>query len=451
MCASPYQADLDAALEAATETKHLLIGHDNATEAAKIFKELFPGKKALVVADTNTWRACGEKVHNALAWAGITTDKPFIFDDPAIYAEYKYVDQLEAVLKQTDAIAIAVGSGTINDVTKLSSHHFDRRYISVATAASMDGYTAYGASITYQGSKQTFSCPAPLAVIADLDIIAAAPKGMNASGYADLMAKLTAGADWIVADALGIEPIDPASWQMVQGNLRDWLIDPAGVANGDAQPLENLVAGLMMGGFAMQSLQSSRPASGAEHQFSHLWDMQHHKHNGESVSHGQKVGIGTLASAGLYEFLYTQDFENLDVDAAVAAFPTWDQLTEEVNGLFDVEEIRLKSLEEEKEKFPSPDALRAQLTALKSNWPDVRTRLQKQLPSRATLQANLAAVGAPSTPEAIGVSQEKLREAYRKALHIRRRFTVLDLTYRTGRFDAAMDAIFTGETASAKA
>ena len=73
----------------------------------------------------------------------------------------------------------------------------------------MDGYTAFGASITHEGSKQTFDCPAPRAVMADLEVIAAAPDGMNAWGYADLLAKITAGADWIVADELGVEPIDP--------------------------------------------------------------------------------------------------------------------------------------------------------------------------------------------------------------------------------------------------
>ena len=51
----------------------------------------------------------------------------------------------------------------------------------------------------------------------------------------------------------------------------------------------------MFGGFAMQSSKSSRPASGAEHQFSHLWDMQHHTHNGVAPSHGFKVGVATLA------------------------------------------------------------------------------------------------------------------------------------------------------------
>ena len=68
---------------------------------------------------------------------------------------------------KSSAIPVAVGSGTINDLTKLAAHQLGRPYIVVATAASMDGYTAYGASITHQGSKQTFDCPAPLAVIAD--------------------------------------------------------------------------------------------------------------------------------------------------------------------------------------------------------------------------------------------------------------------------------------------
>ena len=90
----------------------------------------------------------------------------------------------------------------------------------------MDGYTAFGASITFEGSKQTFDCPAPIGVAADLEVIAAAPEGLNASGYADLVAKCPAGADWILADGLGIDPIDPANWEMVQTRLRYWMADP---------------------------------------------------------------------------------------------------------------------------------------------------------------------------------------------------------------------------------
>ena len=114
--------------------------------------------------------------------------------------------QLEAALRPHDAIPVAVGSGTVNDLTKLASHRTGRPYLCVATAASMDGYTAFGASITCQGNKHHFPCPAPAAVVADLDLLSAAPGSMNAWGYADLMAKVPAGADWMVADAVGAEP-----------------------------------------------------------------------------------------------------------------------------------------------------------------------------------------------------------------------------------------------------
>ncbi len=448
MTQSPYQADLDKALTAATDTKYLVIGRDNASDVARTFHTCFSGRKALIVADAETFKICGRKVYDALLAQDIDCDKPFIFEDPSIYAEYKFVDQLEEALNQTDAIPVAVGSGSVNDITKLAACHSGRRYMCVATAASMDGYTAYGASITFKGSKQTFNCPAPLAVVADLNVIAQAPPSMNASGYADLLAKLPAGADWIVANALGIEPIDPPAWQMVQGNLREWLANPAGIATADSAALESLVAGLMMGGFAMQHLQNSRPASGAEHQFSHLWDMESHKFEGHSVSHGFKVGIGTLASSALYEFLYTQPLESLNIEAAVSQWPTWDEMEAEINGLFTIEEIRIKALEEQREKYIPADELRQQLLTLKQAWPELKKRLQKQIPSQAQLADSLQKAGAPSSSEAIGISADKMEEAYRKALHIRRRFTVLDLVHRAGLFEKAMASLF--QSAAAK-
>ena len=226
-----------------------------------------------------------------------------VFADPKLYAEWSFVEELDGVLAATDAVPVAVGSGVINDLTKLCSHHNGRRYMVVGTAASMDGYTAYGASITKDGNKQTFDCPAPLGMVLDPSISAAAPARMSASGYADLIAKIPAGADWMLSDAVGSEPMDDFAFGLVQDGLKEALSDPAGVHAGNVEKVEQLAEGLLLSGFAMQATQSSRPASGAEHQFSHLWDMEHLKYNGASVSHGFKVGIGTLASTAFLEML----------------------------------------------------------------------------------------------------------------------------------------------------
>ncbi len=294
----------------------------------------------------------------------------------------------------------------------------------------MDGYTAFGASITRDGSKQTFDCPAPLGVVADLEVIAAAPEGLNASGYADLVAKCPAGADWILADALGIDPIDPANWDMVQSRLRHWMCDPDGIRRGDLEAVRRLTTSLMFTGFAMQAACSSRPVSGAEHQFSHLWDMEHHTHEGVVPSHGFKVGIGTLASLALYEVLMKTDIERLDVEGAVRAWPNAMANERQIEELFPIPELARKASLESGIKHIDRDALRSQLRLLQQQWPAIRDRLSRQLMPRAEVQGMLRNAGCPVEPEQIGISLQRLHESFLKAYHIRRRFTVLDLIRR---------------------
>ena len=92
----------------------------------------------------------------------------------------------------------------------------------------------------------------------------------------------------------GVEPIVKPVWDTVQAFLRSWVGAPAAIPAGEPGPLAHLLNGLVMSGLAMQEMLTSRPASGAEHQFSHLWDMQRHVHEGRIPLHGFKVGIGTL-------------------------------------------------------------------------------------------------------------------------------------------------------------
>jgi glycerol-1-phosphate dehydrogenase [NAD(P)+] len=395
----------------------------------------------VVVADERTFAAAGADVQESLRAAGLRTGTPFRFG-PDVYAEHRFVETLLQVLGQSEAIPVAVGSGTINDLTKLAAHRLGRPYMAAATAASMDGYTAYGASITFRGSKQTFDCPAPVAVVADLEVIGRAPREMNASGYADLLAKSAAGADWILADAAGEEPIDPDAWNTVQQFLPDWVSSPGGIARSEPEALRRLVVGLMMGGFAMQAARSSRPASGAEHQFSHLWDMQHHTHQGESPSHGFKVGIGTLASLELYEILLKQDLSRIDIDAAVAGWPTLERAESRIAELFGDGELAGKAIEETRAKYPRPERLRAQLELLREQWPALRQRLAGHLAPFRNARGMLREAGCPSEPEQIGISRERLRASYEQAYYLRRRFTVLDVVKRLGLFEAAMEELF---------
>ncbi|MBA4136654.1 MAG: 3-dehydroquinate synthase [Opitutus sp.] len=433
---------LDDALASARETKVLKLGRDQLASAPAVFREQFPGRNAWIISDTVVHPIAGQTVQDLFVAEGLTALPPFLFSCPEVYAEHAFVEQLESALKLHDAVPVAVGSGTINDIVKLAAHRLHRPYLCVATAASMDGYTAFGASITFRGAKQTFQCPAPAAVVADIDIVRRAPPEMTGAGYADLLAKVTAGADWIVADSLGQDKIDPRAWAIVQGGLKQALADPEGARHGQPEAIFALTEGLMLGGFAMQWSKSSRPASGAEHQFSHLWDMEHHVHGGTAPSHGFKVGLATLAVTALYEELLKEPLEHLDEADCCRAWLTPEEAELEVRRCFAGSDFVETAVLETRAKQCSREELARELQILRGAWPDLSRRLKEQLFPLADLRDRLRRVGAPTHPTEIGLTPERVRQSFRRAYHIRRRFTVLDLAVRTQTLEPCLDRIF---------
>jgi glycerol-1-phosphate dehydrogenase [NAD(P)+] len=430
------------ALAAASETRALRIGPGLLAEVGDLFAEQFPGQTAVIIADTTTYQIAGDTVSANFNTAGIPQLEPFIFSDPDLYAEYRFVEELEAFLKTNQAIPVAVGSGTINDLTKLAAHLTQRQYLCVATAASMDGYTAFGASITAGGAKQTFNCPAPQACLADIDIISKAPSAMTASGYADLFAKITAGADWILADSLKVELIDQKAWSIVQGGLHDALSDPEGIKKGDPEAITKLVEGLMLGGFAMQWAKSSRPASGAEHQFSHLWNMENHLHQGEHISHGFQVSIGTIAITALYECFLNTNIEDLDVSASCSKWPQRAESDETALQIFRDTDFPEIGLQETRAKYNNRAELQEQLNLLKENWTEIKNKLAAQVVPYQEAKRRLELVGAPTAPEQISISRARLKATFIRAQFIRRRFTILDVAIRTGYLDQWLEELF---------
>lgn len=392
-----------------------------------MFASLFAGKRAIVVTDATLYEIAAKRVIDAFTREGVAQELPFVFEEKRPYADMTHVDLLTARLASTDAIPVVVGSGSLNDMAKLASHRTARPYLCVATAASMDGYTAYGASIAYNGNKQTFTCPAPAGVVADLDIICAAPSKMTAAGYADLLAKITAGADWILADALDLDPINEVAFHIVQDGLEAALADPLGAKEGREEAIRPLIEGLILGGFAMQWSQTSRPASGAEHLFSHLWDMEHHTYHGVASSHGFNVAIGVLAVTELYEELLSSDLSLLDIDACCARWIDVDEAVADTRRLLAGTDFVELGAAEVAAKHVGCEELRQQLTLLKTKWSTLKPRLEKQLLPLEEVKRRFRLVGAPYDATHIGISPERLHASYLRAQKIRRRFTVLDL------------------------
>ena len=441
--------NIENALGKATDTKALIIGEGAMARTPEMFRSLFPGKTAVIVADENTWEIAAEKVHGYMKAAGIPMTAPFVFHGKNFCAEWSFVEKLESSLGETEAVPLAVGAGVVNDLTKLVSEHLGRRYMIVATTVSMDGFSAYGASIIKDGFKRTFDCRAPYGIIVDPAVAAKAPRYLAVSGYADLLAKIPAGADWIVADAMGCESIDTFSYGLVHDGLRESLAHPEAVYAGEVSAIEKLAEGLILSGLAMQTCRSSRPASGVEHIFGHYWEMTDLCYTGAEtvpgfecgksflsaghpVPHGFEVGIGSLVSAACYEFLLNRDLSAMDVDACVSVWPSWTEMEKEVRRVFAGSPAdRMEAVIDEcRAKHPDREQLREQLTRVRDNWPELRARLSSELMTVSELRALLKAAHAPYEPEMIAVSRTELRSAFMHVPYMRDRITVLDLIRR---------------------
>lgn len=431
---------IDEALKHAVDTKACVIGDGVLDQTPALFKTWFPGAaRAVIVADPRTWAAAGEAVEAMLKGAGVEVGRYILEPDgKTFHADYHYAAEVREALKAEIAksgelVPVAVGSGVVNDLTKLASGEIGIPYMVCATAASVDGYSSFGAAIrSPEGAKKTYACPAPRVIVADLDVMRTAPKWMAASGFADLLAKVPAGADWILAYELGATPWHDRAWHTVQDGLPEALADPEGVAAMKTEPLTKFVEGLMLGGFAMQDMQSSRPASGAEHMFSHILEMNNHTYKGDIVPHGIQVGVYTYFMCRLYEKILSYDYSNLDVEACVAAWPDWPAEEAVARKLFEGTPFPDVGVTTTKAKYLDKDGLRGQLTTLKTRWGEIRARLEKQLLPAAEIERRLRVVGAPVHPEEIGATREGSLASVNVAAHMRDRYNSLDMLYRTG-------------------
>ena len=423
-------------LSRVNETEKLVIGSGVISECTGLLRSYWPGCSVLIVSDTNTWKAAGERLSSILAEEGFNLASPVIFPvPPLLHADYEHIEIIRQKAKAlTDPVLISVGSGTINDIVKRCSYEMGKTYMAFGTAASMDGYCSSGASLTKDGIKQTFTCKAPKVIIADTDILETAPPEASAAGYGDLASKLTAGADWIIADITGNDPINEEVWEIVQPCLDEWLSKPDSLAA--------IFEGLNFSGLAMQVLGRSRAASGAEHLISHIWDMSGHRGaDGNHVSHGFQVSLGILCSSALVEEVLLLDAEDIDIEAALETYPDWEERASEIKTLMS----HLPSWEEYldicREKHLTENQLRDKLTELKKRWPELKTRVRERLAPYHELKQMLETAGCPVKPEDINMVRTTAIAAYRKAQCIRTRYTILDLAYELGVFSECISRI----------
>jgi glycerol-1-phosphate dehydrogenase [NAD(P)+] len=378
-----------------------------------------------IVADENTFPALGGRVEAALKGKGYDVTS-VVLEGHHIHTDEHECMQVFIRAPLGPCTFIAVGSGTITDITRFVSHRTGRPFIGMPTAPSVDGFTSIGAPIILAGVKTTILCQAPLAVFADLETLANAPQALIGAGFGDMIGKITSLADWKMGSLLWDEPYDAAIAARSQAAIDSVIQNADSIGQRSEQGVRALMDALIESGLCMLDFGTSRPASGAEHHASHYWEMKRLKEGRETQFHGAQVGYALTLVAAQYARIRAITRADLMNRLEAAALP--DRAAE-------VESIRAGygTMADDivKEHRPFLDLTEADFDQLKhkiiDHWDDIQA-IAARVPEPEVIAAALDKAGAPTTWQSLGLDADEVQPGFQYGHYLRNRFTVLKLS-----------------------
>lgn len=207
----------------------------------------------------------------------------------------------EFVDSEKPDVLIACGSGSVHDITRYVACEKKIPFISYPTAASVDGFVSGVAAMTWHGQKLTFPSVPPVAAFADPDVFSAAPARLTASGVGDVLGKNIPLFDWRVGQILTGEYLCEELCALEAEAVDEVIkaLEQRGQI-GESTYCEKVMNALLISGLTIQLSGNSRPASGAEHHMSHLWEMHRINETNDGL-HGEQVAVGVLCVTRRYE------------------------------------------------------------------------------------------------------------------------------------------------------
>lgn len=377
--------------------------------------EKYKKSRPVVVCDDNTYEAAGGAAQNAAGpRCGLVRLSP-----ENLHANETGVGKAREALDPEADVLIAAGSGTIHDITRFIAHEKGIPFLSVPTAASVDGFVSTVAAMTWNGFKKTFPAVSPVAVLADTDIFPNAPYRLTASGISDLLGKYTALADWKISHLVTGEYLCGRVCRLEEEALATVCKNLGKIRKQDPEACAQLMYALLLSGLAMQMVGNSRPASGAEHHISHFLEMEILNPRLEAY-HGEKVGAGLLIASGVYhraaEKLRNGEYElppygGIEKDRLRAA-------------------VRSDVLYGELLRENDPDPLAGiETEALREKVPEI-VKLLDAVPSQRELDALISEAGGVRTLKELGADPGLEEQLVHLSPYVRNRLTFMRLLKR---------------------
>ena len=403
-------------------------------ELPEILREL-QYKKPFLLADKNTFAAAGKQVCSVLEEAKISYSK-YVFPTGEIEPDEKAVGSAVMHFDPTCDLVIAIGSGVINDIGKILANTANLPYFIVGTAPSMDGYASATSSMSMDGLKVSLPSKCADVIIGDIDVLKAAPIHMLKSGLGDMLAKYISIAEWRIAKEITGEYYCERVAELIRTALKRCVDNAEGLLRREEEAVKAVFEGLVIGGVAMAFAGVSRPASGVEHYFSHVWDMRGLEFGTKVDLHGIQCAVGTYIAAGLYEkvLAITPDEEKALAYAKAFDYSAW---AEQLRIFLGTAADTMIALEEKEQKY-SVAKHQARLQVILEKWDTLCRIIREEIPSQKEIADILEQIDAPKTPAEIGIDCDLLT-TFKATKDIRDKYVLSRLLWDLGLLETAFE------------
>lgn len=279
--------------------RHIFTGSGALTGLEEIAGE-FRDRRAFLVGDSHTLPLAGDRVLETLEAAGMKV-QGYCFNSRQRYlTDESAIGEMLIHLPQDSDLIVAVGSGTMNDVTRVVGVRCCIPYVIVGTAPSMDGYASCTSAVLTGGEKISLPLGVPYGIVADPKLLVTAPDVMVSAGIGDVLGKYVTLLDWRLAAREGREDYCPDIASLIGKACRRCRDNWRAVLTRSPEAVSDMTDTLIMAGAAISMFGSSRPAAGSEHQLAHCWETREAEKGEAAGLHGNYVGLGTVAALLLY-------------------------------------------------------------------------------------------------------------------------------------------------------
>ncbi len=393
------------------------------------------GSRAFIIADRNTFKAAGETVCKFMKEEGLLFSY-FVYPDARPEPNEQSVGAAVMHYDTKCDFIIGIGSGTVNDIGKVLAKMTGCTYMIVGTAPSMDGYASATSSMIRDGIKISLDSVCPAVIVADLDVLCKAPKELLQAGMGDMLAKYISLCEWKIAHIITGEYYCEQIAKMVRESLKR-CIAAIGLRNRSPEAVKAVMEGLVLSGMAMGFAGVSRPASGMEHYFSHLWDMRALEFHAPSALHGNQCGVATLLSLRIYEFIRNANpsYEKAKNYVSQFSVDAWNQFLRDFLGKSAGALIEL----EKREGKYNPLAHQKRLETILSNWNEILDTINRELPEYHQAEQLLMELGSPVAAGELGYTREEVRDTFLATKDIRDKYIGSRLLWDLGLIDEAAE------------